>query len=46
MVENLILIGEGIIQIVQNVFVYGVPTAGGVGGLVLLYKAGQWIKRL
>lgn len=43
LMNNLVLIGEGMIQLAKDIVIY----AGGVaGGLFLLYKSFRWIKRL
>lgn len=46
MIENLILMFEGLLHLAREVFVYGGSAVGGVGGLYILYKAGNWLKRL
>lgn len=46
MIENLTILFDAAVQFGQNVILYGaVPAGGGIGGLYLLYKAGNWIKR-
>lgn len=43
LMNNLVLMGEGMIQLAKDTVVYA---GGGAGGLFILYKSFRWIKRL
>lgn len=47
MIENLTILLEAAVQFGQNVLLYAaIPAGSGIGGLYLLYKVGNWLKRL
>jgi len=46
MIENIALMVEGAFKLAQDTLVYGASTAGGLGGVYLLYKAGKFIQKI
>lgn len=43
LINNLVLMGEGMIKLAKEIVVYA---GGGAGGLFVLYKSFHWLRKL